>query len=150
MSEVKKDVASDVECESAPKDKRGVLAWIKSHKKQLIITGISTSTVIMIVLSLKNKGAIKALWAGLKKELETGSVYSSKWFDTVSDEVLDTEREKVRIAYCSSGNDFNEASRLQNLLWRFDREMSKRAWGDETPHAPSIHREHGWYLLNDD
>lgn len=150
MSEVKKNTASDVECESAPEDKKGLLAWIKSHKKQLIITGISIPTVIMIVLGSKNKDAIKELWAGLKKELETGSLYSSKWFDTVSDEVLNTEREKVRIAYCSSESDFNEASRLQNLLWRFDREMSKRAWGDEMPHAPSIHREHGWYLPNDD
>ena len=150
MSEVKKNATSDVECESAPEDKKGLLGWIKSHKKQLIITGISIPTVIMIVLSLKNRDTIKELWTELKKKLETGNLYSSKWFDTVSDEVLDAEREKVRIAYCSSGSDFNEASRLQNLLWHFDREMSKRAWGDETPHAPSIHREHGRYLPNDD
>ena len=150
MSNVNKNVAADVECESASEDKKRLLAWIKAHKKQLIIAGISIPTVIMIVLGLKNKDAIKELWARLREELEIGSLYSSKWFDTVSDEVLDTEREKVRIAYCSSGSDFIEASRLQNLLWRFDREMSKRAWGDETSHAPSIHREHGWYLSNDD
>lgn len=130
--------------------KNDLITWIKAHKKQLILAGISIPTVIMIALGLKNKDAIKALWAELREEIETGSIYSTKWFDTISDEVLDTEREKVRIAYCSSGSDFSEASRLQNLLWRFDKEMSKRAWGDETPHAPSIHREHGWYLPNDD
>lgn len=68
----------------------------------------------------------------------------------MSDDVLDKEREKVRLMYCSSGDNFFEASRLQKLLWRFDDEMNKRAWGDEIPHAPSIHREHGWYLSNDD
>ena len=77
-------------------------------------------------------------------------MYSTKWFETVTDDVLSAEREKVRLEYCSSGDKFSEASRLQNLLWRFDKEISKRAWGDETPHAPSIHREHGWYLSNDD
>ncbi|NLS86180.1 MAG: hypothetical protein GXZ14_11410 [Ruminococcaceae bacterium] len=130
--------------------KHEIIAWIKAHKKQLIFAGISIPTVIMITLGLKNKDAIKALWDELRDEIETGSIYSSKLFDTVSDEVLDVEREKVRIAYCSSGSDFSEACRLQNLLWSFDKEMSKRAWGDEIPHAPSIHREHGWYLPNDD
>ena len=77
-------------------------------------------------------------------------MYSTKWFATVSDDVLDKEREKVRLRYCSSDDNFFEASRLQKLLWRFDDEMSKRAWGDEIPHAPSIYREHGRYLLNDD
>ena len=55
-------------------------------------------------------------------------MYGSKWFETVTDDVLSTEREKVRLDYCASGDNFSEASRLQNLLWRFDKEMSKRAW----------------------
>lgn len=75
---------------------------------------------------------------------------SSKWFETVTDEASSTEREKVRSADCSSGDNFSETSGLQNLLWRFDKNMYKRVWGDEIPHAPSIHREHDWYLPNDD
>lgn len=75
--------------------KNDLITWIKAHKKQLILAGISIPTVIMIALGLKNKDAIKALWAKLREEIETGSIYSTKWFDTVSDEVLDTEREKV-------------------------------------------------------
>lgn len=38
--------------------------------------------------------------------------YSSKWFDTVSDAVLNEEREVVRKKYCSSGNDFDLAVSL--------------------------------------
>ena len=67
-----------------------------------------------------------------------------------TDAELDVEREKVRLAYCSSKDNYSEVCRLQNLLWRFDKEMHKRAWGDEVPHAPRIQREHGWYLPNDD
>lgn len=151
MSEKEKmSVSDEVVAEEVPKDKKGFVAWIKAHKSQLILIGISIPTIISVVLGLKNKGSIKTLWGNLNGEVKKVNMYSSKWFETVTDEVLNTEREKVRLAYCSSGDNFSEASRLQNLLWRFDKEMSKRAWGDEIPHAPSIHREHGWYLPNDD
>ena len=156
MSELKKgfieeeSVVLEPEVDTIPESKKGLLVWIKTHKRQLILIGISIPTIIAVVLGLKNKDAIKALWDSLNEEIKKADMYSSKWFETVTDEALNTEREKVRLAYCSSGDNFSEASRLQNLLWRFDKEMSKRAWGNEIPHAPSIHREHGWYLPNDD
>lgn len=130
--------------------KKSFIDWVKAHKKQLIFAGISIPTLIAIALGFKNKDALKKLWDGLKEEIESTNLYSSDWFSKATDAELDLEREKVRLAYCSSGADFSEASRLQNLLWRFDKEMSKRVWDDEIPHAPSIHREHGWYLPNDD
>ncbi len=102
------------------------------------------------MLGSKNKDAIKELFDNLKDEIEKANLYSDKWFENATDAELDTAREKVRLDYCSSGDDFKAACSLQNLLGRFDKEMSKRAWGNETPHAPSIHREHGWYLSNDD
>ena len=129
---------------------KGFIALAKAHKKQLIIAGVSIPTIITIALGLKNKGALKKLCDGLKEKIETANLYSSDWFTKATDAELDLEREKVRLVYCSSRDNFSEASRLQNLLWRFDKEMSKRAWGDEIPHAPSVQREHGWYLPNDD
>ena len=155
MSDVKKELIDETatqeqNAEVAPETSKGFLAWVKAHKTQLILVGISIPTIIAVVLGLKNKDAIKALWDQLNEEIKKANMYTSKWFESVTDETLSTEREKVRLAYCSSGDNFSEASRLQNLLWRFDKEMSKRAWGDEIPHAPSIHREHGWYLPNDD
>ena len=155
MSDVKKDLIDETatqeqNAEVEPETPKGVLAWLKAHKTQLILVGISIPTIIAVVLGLKNRDAIKVLWDQLNEEIKKANMYTSKWFESVTDETLSTEREKVRLAYCSSGNNFSEASRLQNLLWRFDKEMSKRAWGDEIPHAPSIHREHGWYLPNDD
>lgn len=131
-------------------DKKGFIAWIKAHKKQLILAGISITTVIAIVVGIKNKSEIIKLWNALREKIKRGEMYSSKWLTTATDAELDIEREKVRVAYCSSGTDDHAASFLQNLLWRFDEEISKRAWGDESPHAPTIHREHGWYLPNDD
>lgn len=76
--------------------------------------------------------------------------YSERWFKTASDAELESEREKVRQAFCSAGDDTRRAIELQNLLHRFDMVQSERAWGGETPGANSRHREHGWYLPNDD
>lgn len=131
-------------------DKRNFIAWIKAHKKQLIIAGISITTLVAIVVGIKNKNEIIKLWGILQERLKRGCIYSVKWFSTATDEELDLERERVRVAYCSSHADGQTASFLQNLLWQFEDEISKRAWGDETPHAPTLHREHGWYLSNDD
>lgn len=76
--------------------------------------------------------------------------YSRKWFETVSDEVLNSEREIVRKQFCSAGDDFSLAVCLENLLRRFDSELGKRAWGDEIPHGPGYHREHGYNLFKGD
>lgn len=71
-----------------------------------------------------------------------------KWLLSLPAERLNQEREKIRVAYCKSTVD--DCGRYQNILHIIDRELSKRAWGDEEPCAPSLHREHGWYLPNDD
>lgn len=131
-------------------ENKSLVKWIKEHKKALIAAGISISVLLAIVFGIKHKDTISALWNQLQEEIRKSKLYTPKWFETVSDADLELEREKVRLAYCASGDNFSEACALQNLLRRFDREMSKRAWGDEIPHAPSIHREHGRYLPNDD
>lgn len=132
------------------KEKKDFVVWIKAHKKQLVATGVSITTIVLVVIGLKNKSEIFRLWGILQERIERGELYSTKWFDTATDAELDFEREKVRQLFCSSGKDIQVASYLQNLLWRFDDEMRKRAWGGEIPHAPAVHREHGWYLPNDD
>ena len=146
MSEETKEPQS----EKITKEQKSLLSWIKKHRNELIIAGISITTIIFVALGIKNKDAINSFWNNLKKEISKQSKYSSKWFESVTDDVLSAEREKVRIDYCGSGDNFNEACRLERLLGLFDKEMSKRAWGGETPRPPSIHREHGWYLPNDD
>ena len=47
--------------------KTDFLGWVKQHKKQLILAGISISVVIGIILGAKNKEALEELWVTLKK-----------------------------------------------------------------------------------
>ncbi|MBR3998958.1 MAG: hypothetical protein IKI93_11520 [Clostridia bacterium] len=51
------------------KDEIGFWIWVKAHKKQLAIAGISLVALAALVLGLKNKDAIMKLWATLKKSI---------------------------------------------------------------------------------
>lgn len=50
-------------------EKKGIITWIKAHKKQLILAGIGITALIALVLGIKNKETLKALWASLKAML---------------------------------------------------------------------------------
>lgn len=52
---------------------------------------------------------------------------STSSLSSLSDDELQTKREKVRLDYCSSGNSFEKAVQLEKELDRFDNEMRRRA-----------------------
>ena len=73
--------------------------------------------------------------------------YSEEWFKNVSDEEFYSEREPVRLAFCRG----DVGAEL--LLNRFNNEEIRRMnekYEKENPNAQPRHREHGWYLPNDD
>lgn len=49
------------------KERKGLIRWIKEHKKELIIAGICIGTLILIILGIKNRDTIEALWDSLRK-----------------------------------------------------------------------------------
>jgi len=48
-------------------DRKGFIAWVKEHKTQLLLAGVSVTTILVSALGLKNKDAIIELWNTLKK-----------------------------------------------------------------------------------
>ena len=60
-------------------DRKGFIAWVKEHKTQLLLAGVSVTTILVSALGLKNKDAIIELWNTLKKQIEKGTLYSAKW-----------------------------------------------------------------------
>ncbi len=52
------------------KEQNQMIQWIKAHKKQLILAGIGIAAIIALVLGIKNKDTLKALWASLKGAVE--------------------------------------------------------------------------------
>lgn len=53
------------------KEKTDFLGWVKQHKKQLILAGISISVVIGIILGVKNKDVLEVLCETLKKSVKS-------------------------------------------------------------------------------
>lgn len=46
--------------------KKSFLLWVKEHKKQLIIAGVSVVTIVGIILGIKNRESIMKLWESLR------------------------------------------------------------------------------------
>lgn len=123
---------------SRTKNENSIVTFTKRHKKELIIIAGTVGTILTGIGLSKIAGSLEP------------RKYSSKWFESVSDDVLKSEREIVRKQYCSSGNNFSMAVQLQNLLNRFDSVLSKRAWAGKIPQSPSYPREHGHNLYKPD
>ncbi len=70
----------------------------------------------------------------------------------LSDDELASEREGLREQYVAS-DDVGRADALYDELHRYDAEMIRRAnaaYERDNPGVATRHREHGWYLPNDE
>ena len=47
-------------------EKAGIFEWIKTHKKQLIVVGISITAIIGAILVIKNRESIMRMWESLR------------------------------------------------------------------------------------
>lgn len=130
-------------------DKKGFITWVKEHKTQLLLTGISVTAILAALLGVKNKGAIKELWETLKKQIEKGTLYSSKWFEKANLEELETARKLVQQDYNNPSLDLDYRNYCWNLLNRFDDAISKIKWAGKEYGYP-VHHSNGWYLPSDD
>lgn len=95
--------------------------------------------------------AAAIIGAGVLKVLydEENKKYSDKWFKSISDDEFYAEREPVRKLARENGGDAN----AEILLQRFNKEEVRRLnekYEKEHPNTETRHREHGWYLPNDD
>ena len=68
-------------------ERKGLIQWIKEHKKELTIAGISVGALILIVLGIKNHKAIIALWDSLKKVPEQPVKKASQLATKVAEEI---------------------------------------------------------------
>ncbi|MDV6277970.1 hypothetical protein R3Q06_31290 [Rhodococcus erythropolis] len=79
--------------------------------------------------------------------------FSEDWFRQASDVELENERESIRLQYVVGDQGIEAADVQYDLLHKFDEEMVRRAneqYAIENPNPQPRHREHGWYLSNDD
>ena len=58
---MKEDNIEQQHTEETP-EKNRVIAWVKEHKSQLLLAGVSITTVFLTVMGIKNKDALTDLW----------------------------------------------------------------------------------------
>lgn len=130
-------------------DRKGFIDWVKEHKTQLLLTGISVTAILATALGLKNKETITELWNTLKKQIEKGDLYSSKWFEKANLEELEAARRVVQQDYYDPNLDLDYRNYCWNLLNRFDNAIGKIKWGGKEYGYP-VHSSNGWHLTSDD
>lgn len=47
-------------------EKKSFITWVKEHKKQLVIAGVSITAIVLAILAVKNRETLIKLWAELK------------------------------------------------------------------------------------
>lgn len=52
------------------KEKKTFAQWVKEHKKELIIAGVSIAAIIAVIIGIKNHKALEEAWASLRKLVE--------------------------------------------------------------------------------
>ena len=135
--------------EEPEKNQKGMMKWIKEHKMQLILAGGSISSLIIVVLCLKNKKAIEKQCNLLKEQIKKGSLYSEKWFKTSSLEELKDARNTVQLDYRNPELDMDYRSKCKDLLDIFDKFIGKKEWAGKGYGYPA-YTANGWHLFGDD
>lgn len=130
-------------------EKKEFVAWVKKHKVQLLLVGVSITTLLITILGLKNKDTINKFWCSLKKEIEKGAQYSEKWFKKASLDELEAAREVVQKDYLNPKLDLDYRNKCWILLKRFDNAIGNIKWQGKEYGYP-VHSENGWHLPSSD
>lgn len=59
-------------------ERKGLVNWIKKHKKELIIAGVSIGTLTLFVLGIKNQETVKTVWDSLKNIIKQSNVRNAE------------------------------------------------------------------------
>lgn len=135
--------------EEIKENRKSILTWIKEHKNQLILAGVSVTALMATVLGVKNKEALADLGNLIKENIEKGTPFSGKWLKKASLDELKDARELVQKDYLNPELDMDYRSKCWDLLSRFDNAIGKKEWAGKEYGYP-VHSEHGWYLSSDD
>ena len=117
MEEVQQKNPEEIE-----NDKKGFVKWVKEHKDQLALAGVSVAAVIAVILGLKNKDSITNVWLTLKDEIKKqldnwnkeDKIMFKFTIPTVANHYLDLYDYEcvVRIVALSGGYDIDKAVEL--------------------------------------
>ena len=98
-------------------ERKNLICWIKEHKEELIIAGISAGALILIILGIKNRETIKIAWDSLSKAVKQPTAKVAETVTRVTAEISPESIQEVVTAVASNSETFPfEVSRhIRNL-----------------------------------
>lgn len=98
-------------------DRKSLIRWIKDHKKQLIVAGISIGALILIILGIKNRAAIKAVWDSLKGVVKHPTTKAAEEVTKVVTEIPSAPASEIVTAVASNSETlpFEVSRHIRNL-----------------------------------
>ena len=97
------------------KQKKNFIEWVKAHKKELIITGISATIIIAVILCTQNKESIKKLWRLLKRSINDATSNIDEVIQITYDVVGVTSKPAVNIVKSTPKCSFEVNRHIRNL-----------------------------------
>ena len=96
---------------------KGFTCWIKEHRKELTIAGISIGTLILIVLGIKNREVVKVVWDSCKKAVKQSTAKTAEAVSKVTVEIpLEPIQEVITVvASNSEALPFEVSRHIRNL-----------------------------------
>lgn len=98
-------------------ERKSLICWIKEHKRELVVAGISTGTMILIVLGIKNRETIKAVWGSLKEAVKQSSAEVTETVTKVTAEIPSEHIQEAVTAMASNSESlpFEVSRHIRNL-----------------------------------
>jgi len=110
--------------------KNRLLEWVKAHKKELIIGGVSASVLVGIILGIRNNGSIEALRESLNKNIEKVPIKIPEALQAVPDKVIHTKAMVTDIIQPTETLSIRSSNAIQNTF-------------EVSDHIRNLHE--GWY-----
>ena len=76
-------------------ERKNLIQWIRTHKKQLIIAGISIGTLILIIYGIKKRAAIKLFVESLISLVETPPVLKTEEIVATAAEIVPASTSEI-------------------------------------------------------
>lgn len=70
------------------KERKGLIRWIKEHKRELAIAGFSIAALILLVLGIKNRETLKAIWDSLRSSVTQPTTRAEEIVTNVNVEIV--------------------------------------------------------------
>ena len=126
--------------------KNRLLEWVKAHKKELIIGGVSASVLVGIILGIRNNGSIEALRESLNKNIEKVPIKIPEALQAVPDKVIHTKAMVTDIIQPTETLSIRSSNAIQNTFEGSDHIRNLHEGWYASAEKIAIAAEHGYDL----